>query len=347
MHKQQNLWGISPARTQKVVLPVPWSLGSSAPSLAHYGPKQVLQHSADIDTYHHTKGAAPDCSMLSLEHPFVKRCHSITKECAHLWQQIVNSWSTWGAKMEGPDAAACKAEFEEQNHAPLKVLNQKSAQMHKALQELSQSTLSQNQGVGVLGGDHSAALGLIMAISKNMHRIQKEWGILHIDAHADLRERYQGLEYSHASIMYRALFQNPHPPHKLVQVGVRDYCQEEFERIKQHPSIECFFDDDTHDQMHHGTPWARIVDKILSTLPQRVYISLDIDALHPALCPSTGTPVGGGLSFNELLFLIRAFQKSKTCLGFDLCEVAPSALTHPQAWELRLAARLLLELARC
>ncbi|HMS53573.1 MAG TPA: arginase family protein, partial [Chitinophagales bacterium] len=141
---------------------------------------------------------------------------------------------------------------------------------------------------GLVGGEHSTPLGFIRALSE----IHNEFGILHIDAHADLRHAYEGFTYSHASIMYNAL-QYPQIT-RLVSVGLRDVCDEEMERIADsNGRIRAFFDRDLKNQIYieRKRTWADQCKKMISKLPKKVYISFDIDGLDPSLCPNTGTPV--------------------------------------------------------
>lgn len=194
-----------------------------------------------------------------------------------------------------------------------------------------------NQGkiVGVLGGDHSVSLGYHLYLSD-----KEKYGVLQIDAHLDLREAYEGFKYSHASIFYNALqFESIE---KLVQVGIRDYCEEEALRVKENPDrIKVFFDRDMRKAMFEGNTWKSITDKIIAELPQKVYVSIDIDGLDPKLCPNTGTPVPGGLQFEELIYVLNQLKASgKQIIGFDLCEVSKGN----DDWDGNVGARVLYQL---
>lgn len=190
--------------------------------------------------------------------------------------------------------------------------------------------------VGVVGGDHSTPLGYHHYLSG-----KTDYGILHIDAHLDLREAYEGFKYSHASIFYNALQYDSIK--KLVSVGIRDYCEEEAERVKAQPErIRVFFDRDVRRRMFAGETWKSVVNDIIDQLPENVYISVDIDGLDPKLCPHTGTPVPGGLDYEELMFLLNSLiGAGKKIVGFDLCEVAPGA---DDQWDGNVGARVLYQL---
>ena len=128
---------------------------------------------------------------------------------------------------------------------------------------------------------------------------------------------------------------------KLVQVGIRDLCEEEHERIEDSRGrIVTHFNSALADATLLGTPFSELCAAICDDLPERVYLSFDIDGLDPALCPHTGTPVPGGLSFQQINFLLRAVVSAgKRIVGFDLTEVAPG----PQGdeWDANVGARVL------
>jgi agmatinase len=196
--------------------------------------------------------------------------------------------------------------------------------------------MKQGKLVGLVGGDHSIPLGFLRALCEKYDR----FGILQIDAHADLRKAYEGFAYSHASIMYNAL--KVPAVNRLVQVGIRDICEEE-EKVMQRAMgrVVTFYDDDIKSQQYEGKTWTSICDEIINTLPDLVYISFDIDGLDPKLCPSTGTPVAGGLEFDQAKYLItKLVHSGRKIIGFDLCEVAPG----PTEWDANVGARMLYHL---
>ncbi len=191
---------------------------------------------------------------------------------------------------------------------------------------------------GLVGGEHSVSFGAIRACAEHFGQI----GILQIDAHMDLRERFEGLEWSHASIMHNVITKIPRVT-KLVQVGIRDFGEGEMDLgIEEGDRVTTYFDDLWSEELQRGTPFAGLCEKAIRSLPERVYVSFDIDGLDPSLCPHTGTPVPGGLSFNQaamLLFLLR--ESGKTVVGFDLVEVAPG----PEGeWDANVGARVLYKL---
>ena len=194
--------------------------------------------------------------------------------------------------------------------------------------------LNQQKTVGLVGGDHSTPLGMMQALSEKFG----EFAILQIDAHADLRIAYEGFEHSHASIMYNAL--KIKEVQKLVQVGIRDYCEEELNIIENsNGRVKTFFDRDIKYAQYNGDSWDRIVNRIVNELPNQIYLSFDIDGLDPKLCPNTGTPVAGGFETEQVLFLLEKIVKSgRKIIAFDLNEVSPGVGND---WDANVAARLL------
>jgi agmatinase len=217
-------------------------------------------------------------------------------------------------------------------------INEASENLNIYTKNISSKYLKVGKLVGLVGGDHSSPLGLIRALAEKYDR----FGILQFDAHADLRKAYEGFTYSHASIMYNAL--KLPAVGRLVQVGIRDYCEEELNVITRSMGrIKTFFDTDLKSEIYQGKTWKAICHDIIKELPTLVYISFDIDALDPKLCPHTGTPVPGGLEFTQATYLISEVVKSgRKIIGFDLCEVAPGTTE----WDANVGARMLWELSQ-
>lgn len=186
----------------------------------------------------------------------------------------------------------------------------------------------------ILGGDHSVPFGAIRACSETYPGL----GILHLDAHADLRDAYEGFTWSHASI-FNNVMRKLDRVGKLVQVGVRDLGQAERRMIDDsNGRIVTFYDAELAARKDEGVPFAKIADEIVAALPNDIYLSWDIDGLDPTLCPGTGTPVPGGLSWNEAVGLLRAIRRAnKRIVGLDLCEVSPGETE----WDANVGARLL------
>lgn len=216
-------------------------------------------------------------------------------------------------------------------------INQSSEETNEKVYTETSDWLSRGKLVGVVGGDHSTPYGYIKALAER----ETSFGILQFDAHCDLRVAYEGFKYSHASIMYNVMssFKNIT---RLVQVGVRDYCDDEVAYATELNRVVMFDDLQMHAEMYGGATWASLCDRIVKELPERVYVSFDIDGLSPENCPHTGTPVAGGLSYNEAIYLLHAVTASgRTIIGFDLCEVVPE---HAKQWDANVGARVLYKL---
>ena len=203
----------------------------------------------------------------------------------------------------------------------LREINEGSLFLNNWVYEQTKELMAQGKLVGLLGGDHSTPLGFYKAIAEKY----EDFGILHIDAHCDLRKNYEGFKYSHASVMYNAMEEIPQLK-KLVQVGVRDFCDEEFDyMINSNQRIITYFDKNIKERQYDGETWKVIADEIINHLPQNVFISFDIDGLDPKLCPHTGTPVQGGFEAEQIFYLFKkVIQSGRKLVGFDLVEVGVS-----------------------
>jgi agmatinase len=219
----------------------------------------------------------------------------------------------------------------------LRDINEGSLFLNNWVYEQTKDLLEKGKLVAVLGGDHSTPLGYFKAIAEKYD----DFGILQIDAHMDLRKAYEGFNYSHASIMYNALEEIPQIK-KLVQVGIRDFCDEEFDYMSNSAGrVVTYFDKDIKENLYEGGNWKNIVDDIVNQLPQNVFISFDIDGLNPKLCPHTGTPVHGGFEVQEIYYLFKKIvQSGRKIIGFDLNEVGVS---HDE-WDENVGARILYKL---
>jgi agmatinase len=158
----------------------------------------------------------------------------------------------------------------------------------------------------MIGGEHTVTVGAVRAYRKHFPNLS----VLHLDAHADLRESYEDSPLSHACAMARVRESCP-----FVSAGIRSLCQEEYNAI-QREGLAVF---DIH-RMRGDDSW---MDEALSRLGDTVYITLDLDALDPSVMPAVGTPEPGGMSWNQMTgFLRRAFSE-KVVVGFDVVELCP------------------------
>lgn len=312
-----------------VLLPVPWEVTTSYGQGASNGPRIIRQASEQIDLFDFETGNAFEAGYFMRE--ISKDVQSKSAQFKALAQQVI------ALKTELSDDA--------------ETIHRLTAEVNAASKELTQWVYTQTKSIldsgklfGLVGGDHSTPLGAIQAIcERHSDNGQSQVGILHIDAHSDTRRAYQGFEQSHASIMYNVM-NLPLKPKKLVQVGIRDFCEEEYNFIQSRSDIKCFFDIATKQRLLKGESWASIAADIVGELPQKVYISFDIDGLDPRFCPSTGTPVIGGLSADEVFFLFNLLaQSGRQIVGFDLNEVSTGEADESE-WDGNVGARMLYKL---
>ncbi|MEI8279174.1 MAG: agmatinase family protein [Bacteroidota bacterium] len=306
--KSNNIFGLpfNEEESQLVLLPVPWEVTVSYRPGTARGPENIFDASMQVDLFDPdvTDGWKKGFYMLPIDRNIRKKSDYL-RQCAEL---IISHL------VDGGDVAD-----NDQLSEKLKEVNEGGTMLYNWVHEMTLNMLRKGKKVGLIGGDHSTPLGFIKALSE----VHNDFGILQIDAHADLRESYEGFTYSHASIMYNVLKQVPQIS-KLVQVGIRDYCDDELMLIQQNPDrIATFFDKEIKAQQYEGANWKKICDDIISELPQKVYISFDIDGLDPKLCPNTGTPVPGGFEVEQIFYLFKQLRASgKELIGFDLNEVS-------------------------
>ena len=173
--------------------------------------------------------------------------------------------------------------------------------------------------------------------------------VLHIDAHMDLRNSFEGFKWSHASIMHNVIEKIPQVK-SLVQIGIRDYGRGELEFARTHATrVHSFFDLDWAKKMDESEPFSKLVKHAINLLPEHVYVSFDIDGLNPAMCPNTGTPVPGGLTFHQACMILECLVKSRhKIVGFDLVEVSPGPDAAEEdlagCWDANVGARILYKL---
>ncbi len=301
-----------------VIVPVPWEATVTYGSGTAGAPTAILKASRQVDFFMRD---IPDAWQLGVAMQGVPM--NIKNESDRVRSLTAHARNN-AAPPSDPTVMAAK-------------VNEASESLNIFVKRTTEQLLDAGKVVGILGGDHSTPLGFLRALGQR----HDKFGILQIDAHADLRKAYEGFIYSHGSIMFNAL--KIPSMHKLIQVGIRDLCDEEFRLMAQNKArIKTFFDEDIQNAMARTTRDA-LCEQMIRDLPEKVYISFDIDGLDPKLCPHTGTPVPGGLDFYLATALIRAVVKSKRrIIGFDLCEVAPGS---DDDWDANVGSRILWHLS--
>jgi len=311
-----------PEESQLLYLPVPWEATTSYGGGTAGAPEAIRAASRQVDLFD-----------LEVERPYEAGLHLLAAdsrftawngEARPLAQQVIAR-----AGAIGGDARLAAARDR---------VNALGEQVNDVVSQRIAAILDGDRVPGLIGGDHSTPFGAIRVAAERYPGI----AVLQVDAHMDLREAYEGFAWSHASIMHNVMTTVPGVG-RLVQVGIRDFCEEELDFARdQGDRVRVWFDADLARRRFKGGAWGHTVSEIVADLPSDVWISFDIDGLDPRLCPHTGTPVPGGLDFNEAVWLIAAVARSgRRIVGFDLNEVAPGP---DGEWDANVGARLLYKL---
>lgn len=307
-----------------VVLPVPWEVTVSYLAGTARAPERIKKASLHVDLF---DPDVPD----GWKHGFYLRepDKKILFKSDYLRKEaeLVIDFISQGQQVND-NRFMCKA---------LKEVNEGSAFLNGWVYDQTKALLDNGKLVGLLGGDHSTPIGFYKAMAEKYN----DFGILQIDAHCDLRKAYLQFTHSHASIMYNALHEIPQLT-RLVQVGVRDFSQSEWEYItNSNNRVVTYLDKQIKERQFEGVSWQYLTDEIINHLPQNVFISFDIDGLNRTLCPHTGTPVPGGFEAEQLFYLFRrVLESGRRLIGFDLCEVGISS----NEWDENVGARVLFKL---
>jgi agmatinase len=307
-----------------VIVPIPWEVTVSYTAGTARAPEHILNASLQVDIFD------PDYKDVWKQGFYMRPCDKkvlLKSDYLRKEAELYINYISQG-EIVADNKFMCKT---------LKEINEGSNFLNAWVYEQTKDLLDQGKLVGLLGGDHSTPLGFYKAIAEKYDN----FGILQIDAHCDLRKCYEGFKYSHASVMYNTLEEIPQLK-KLVQVGVRDFCDEEFNyMVSSKQRIITYFDKDIKERQYEGQTWKAITDEIVNHLPQNVYISFDIDGLDPKLCPHTGTPVQGGFETEQIFYLFKkVLQSGRKLIGFDLVEVGISR----NEWDENVGARCLFKL---
>lgn len=315
---------LDPNDAKLVILPVHWEATTSYGGGTSRGPDVIVPASHQLDIGDDAFGEPFRAGIAMLpEDPVIRTLNEEAKRAASV---VID---------------ACKAQVDAIGERLL--VNESSEKVNDSVYRMAREWLAKGAFVALLGGDHSTPQGLIRALSENN---PDGFGILHFDAHHDYRDCYEGFTHSHASIFFNVMTSYPEVK-KITQVGIRDYSIDERTfKTSLGDRASCFYGRDIFRAKAEGRTFREIGSEIIATLPEKVYVSFDIDALDPSYCPSTGTPVPGGLSFDEACYLLEALASSgRKVIGFDLVEVSPSE--RGDEWDANVGARVLYKLCGC
>ncbi len=302
--------GTSYEASDIVLIQAPWDVTASYRKGTALAPQAILETSPQIDLFSQEffdvvhEGIhymAPDPNILKAQEQLSPQADTVIK-----------------ALEAGDDLSLYPEKI-----AMIESVNQGCKDMIEGLYKQAEKAIEDNKLIGLVGGDHSCSLGLINALIDYID----SFGVLQLDAHMDLRESYQGFTYSHASAMHHVV--QLEDISRLIQVGVRDYSQSEYQISNQSKGrIKTFYNQELQRVIFSGKSWESVCRKISNNCPDSLYISCDIDVLTPGLCPNTGTPVPGGLNYDQVVYLIQHLVSSgKQIIGFDLVEVGGKAHT--------------------
>lgn len=303
-----NYFGMpfTPEDAQLVLISAPWDVTSSYGAGSSYAPDAIIEASTQLDFY---DPVSPDewrkgIATAEIDYDIQELSERLRSDAEKVIEHLE----------EGGDPEA------ESIARKVRRINEGSFRINDNIYTQAQRWMSQGKIVGLVGGDHSTSFGAIKAVGEACGSM----GVLHFDAHCDLRECYEGFEHSHASIMFNVLKDVPEVS-KIVEVGVRDFCDDELALVCSTDRVEMFDDYSLSMAKFGGRSWLSLCEEIVERLPEQVYISMDIDALSIEYCPNTGTPVVGGLSFNEAVCLMDCVARSgRRIVGFDMVEVVPT-----------------------
>lgn len=304
-----------------VLFPVPWDVTVSFGEGTAEAPEKILEASSQLDLFDLDVKDAWKRGIYF--QPVSEAVLEIRNQLRPKAARYIDFLENGGVVTENAEMQQALAEINEQCEA-----------MNFFVYRETKKLLDAGKIVGLVGGDHSTPLGYLTALAEKYER----FGIVQIDAHLDLRRAYEGFTYSHASVFYNAV-KMPEIK-KLAQVGIRDCCEEEVGLTEKDDRIEVHFDQKLKEEQFKGATWDEQCDEIISELPGNIYISFDVDGLNPKLCPLTGTPVPGGLEYNQVVFLFKKILESgRRIIGFDVCE------TGKAEWDANVAARIIYKLS--
>lgn len=317
-----------------ILIPVPFDATTSYGGGAAAGPEAILAASAQVDLYDHQFGRVYE--------------HGIFMEAPETWIRELSRRAR--SRAEPIIERGGADESSPADRAVLAEVDAACERINQHVYERTRGVLAQGKIPGLVGGDHSTPFGAIRACAEHAASQGTDGlGILQIDAHMDLREAFEGFTWSHASIMWNVLDKIPGVA-RLVQVGIRDYGEGE-RRIADEARapggdsrVVTHYDYDWFLRLSRGERLEAVCEQAVADLPRHVYVSFDIDGLDPSMCPGTGTPVAGGLSFHAAALLLHTLARAgKRVVGFDLNEVCPHAAREDE-WDANVGARVLYKL---
>ena len=296
----------TPDEARLVLISAPWDVTVSYGTGTSEAPDAIIEASMQLDLYDALSPGAwrRGIATADIDYSLLETSQRLRSDAERVIRHLEEGGSV-------ADDAVCRK---------IRRVNEGCVQMNENIRAQARAWLAQGKLVGLVGGDHSTPYGLVQALGER----GEGFGILHIDAHCDLRDAYEGFEFSHASIMFNVLRDVPAVT-KIAQVAVRDFSEREAALAASSGRVLLFDDLSLAAAGFRGETWDAQCLRIVETLPQEVYVSFDIDGLSYENCPHTGTPVAGGLGFNQAVWLLDTLVRSgRRIVGFDVVEVTPA-----------------------
>ena len=288
-----------------VIISTPWSVTADFGRGATYTPDAIIEASVKGGAYDISSGLsiAGRVATAEIDYDIQELSEQLGREAERV------SHHTSGGAIYPADHISRKVEH----------INAGFAAMQQSTYNQAKRYAEQGKCVAVIGGDHSVAYGAVKAVAECHNGV----GVLFIDAHADFRQEPQ-YDFSHRSVA-RNIVEDIALVEKLVAVGVRDISHEEALAVEASPKSEIFLAESLAAERFEGRSWGDLCREIVCRLPEKVYVSLDIDALKIEFCHNTNAPVPGGMTFDEVIYLINSVVASgRKIVGFDISEIVPN-----------------------
>lgn len=290
---------VLPVCADVIVMPVEWGVTVSGVPGTHAASHRIIEASVQLDTYHFGRGVELGGRVAALP------------ACSEIATKNRELLSSAGLLLRGAG--------ENTTYEPGQVARQLDLASEWMLGRVSADAsywLSRGKKVCLLGGEHTVMVGLLGAVAE---KYACPLGLLFFDAHVDMRERFAGLRYSHASTLHLALQVLP-PGSKVVCLGARDISEREAQRLHANSDIKVVSWYQWV-RARHGGSLHQLVREVVGSLPERVYVSVDVDVFDGCLGLCTGTPVAGGILYDEFVVLLEEVVASgREVVAADLCE---------------------------
>lgn len=296
-----------PSKADLVLVSVPWGVTLTSGNGTLYTPDAIIESSARVCRYDVASGTTIKgrVATADVDYDIQELAQHLNSDAKHLFQRLSS-----GGTIDGDYYRRKKNRIEAG-----------FAEMHERVYGQVVSYVRQGKTIGIVGGDHSVSFGAVRALAERNDGL----GILYLDSHCDLKSRFDILKYSPRSIAGSILKEIP-GIHSMTQVGVCEATRSEFEIASSEPRLTIFTRGNVTERTGNGERWADICNEITATLPEKVYISLDVDVFESGSFPNVVYPVPGGMRFEDMMFLLRTVATSgREIVGFDVTEIVPAA----------------------